>query len=134
MNWTKITIHHTASRDVSVDVIRRWHLKKGYSDIGYHFLIRKNGKLEAGRPLTKVGAHVKGKNRGNIGVCLTGNFQNHQPTKSQYLTLRIVLTLLKHAYQISADQVFLHKELAPTLCPGNNFNPQHGHLQGYTRS
>ena len=88
MNWNKITIHHSASRDVSANTIRRWHLKRGFSDIGYHFVIGKNGKLESGRPLTKTGEHVKGKNRRNVGVCLTGNFQKHHPTKKQFSTLR----------------------------------------------
>ena len=140
MNWNRITIHHTASRDVSAAVIRHWHLarlfegrklglSRGFTDIGYHFVIRRNGKLEAGRPLTKVGAHVKGKNRGNIGVCLTGNFQKHHPTKNQYSTLRTVLTLLKHAYQISPEEIFLHKDLAPPLCPGKNFNKVEACLQ-----
>lgn len=137
MNWNKITIHHSASRDVSADVIKRWHLaglfeerklglSRGFTDIGYHFVVRKSGKLEAGRPLTKVGAHVKGKNRGNIGICLTGNFEKAHPSQNQYLTLATVLRVLIHTYQISLHQVFLHRELASTLCPGKNFKKVEG--------
>lgn len=68
-----------------------------------------------------MGAHIKGKNKGNIGICLAGNFEVRYPSLEQYATLQIVLALLKHAYQIPSSRIFLHKELAPTSCPGKNF-------------
>jgi len=50
MKWEKITVHHSASKDVSVDTIRQWHLKRGFVDVGYAWIVRKNGDLEYGRP------------------------------------------------------------------------------------
>jgi N-acetyl-anhydromuramyl-L-alanine amidase AmpD len=61
------------SMDIGVAEIRRWHVgENGWSDIGYHYVIRRNGELEAGRPVGSVGAHAKGHNTGSIGVCLVG--------------------------------------------------------------
>jgi len=68
---TKIILHCTATpegRDVSVDEIRQWHLDRGWSDIGYHYVIDINGNLQDGRPLTRAGAHVRGYNKGSIGI------------------------------------------------------------------
>jgi len=67
MDWQKIVIHHTASptevrrsgKTVPVDaaMIREWHMTKGWSDIGYHFVIGPDGHCEEGRPLYRPGAH-----------------------------------------------------------------------------
>ena len=66
-------IHHTASPDWGVERIRKIHVEEnGWDDIGYHFVIRKNGTVETGRPLTKKGAHAKGRNE-YVGIALTGN-------------------------------------------------------------
>lgn len=59
--------------DIGAAEIWRWHTQdKGWSDIGYHYVIRRNGVVEAGRPLHKIGAHAKGHNSDSIGVCLIG--------------------------------------------------------------
>ncbi len=70
-----ITVHCSATppkQDVGVAEIRRWHKKKGWRDVGDHFVTRRNGDVELGRPLSQTGAHVKGHNRGNIGVYMVG--------------------------------------------------------------
>ena len=66
----KIIIHHSASPLITtVDDIRDWHVhNNGWSDIGYHYIILGDGSIEDGRPITKIGAHCKGKNRYSIGV------------------------------------------------------------------
>ena len=53
-----VVLHHSASRDVPAAEIHAWHLAKGWAGIGYHFVIRKNGSIERGRPLEMIGAHV----------------------------------------------------------------------------
>lgn len=71
----KIIIHCSATRegqDVTVDTIRKWHLKRGFSDIGYHYVIYADGSVHEGRPLTKIGAHTTGFNTGSIGICYIG--------------------------------------------------------------
>ena len=71
VDTTKAVIHHTASHDVSVDEIDRWHKERGWDGIGYHFVIRKDGTIEKGRNLAKKGTHAKGRNQ-MIGIVLTG--------------------------------------------------------------
>jgi len=58
--------------DIGVAEIEDWHKKRGFDMIGYHFVIRRNGALEHGRPIELVGAHVKGMNFRSLGVCLVG--------------------------------------------------------------
>ncbi len=71
MDLTKAVIHHTASHDVGVSTIDKWHRERGWDGIGYHFVIRSSGDIEIGRSLTLQGAHAKGRNH-YIGIALTG--------------------------------------------------------------
>jgi len=89
-NITHITIHCSDSAFGDVAIIRRWHTDKppkgrGWADIGYHFVVMNgcrahagqyrqddDGRIEYGRPLNAVGAHVAGHNKNNLGVCLIG--------------------------------------------------------------
>lgn len=72
----KIIVHCSASdlkEHDSVEVIKQWHVKdNGWNDIGYHYVITKNGDVHQGRPLKEVGAHCSGHNLDSVGVCLTG--------------------------------------------------------------
>jgi N-acetylmuramoyl-L-alanine amidase len=72
----KIIIHCSATpefSDFDVKDIRDWHVNgNGWSDVGYHYIIKLNGEVQFGRPENKIGAHVKGKNRSSIGVCYIG--------------------------------------------------------------
>ena len=71
----KLVIHCSDtddSLDFSARDIREWHLKRGWSDIGYHYVIRRNGRVETGRPLEIKGSHVRGENSDSIGICLVG--------------------------------------------------------------
>lgn len=72
----KLIVHCSdtpASMDIGEAEIRQWHVEeRGWSDIGYHFVIRRDGTVEVGRPLEKAGAHTHGHNKNSIGVCLVG--------------------------------------------------------------
>ena len=71
----KIIIHCSDSpegRDDKVEDIRRWHKNRGFSDIGYHFVIDLDGTIEPGRPICQAGAHCTGHNRDSIGICYIG--------------------------------------------------------------
>jgi len=70
-----LVVHCSATgpqQDIGVATIRLWHRAKGWSDVGYHFVIRLDGRLETGRPETVTGAHVEGHNHHSIGICLVG--------------------------------------------------------------
>ncbi|PMG37697.1 N-acetylmuramoyl-L-alanine amidase [Vibrio splendidus] len=113
-----ITVHCSATppkQDVDVAEIRRWHKKKGWRDVGYHFVIRRNGDVELGRPLSQTGAHVKGHNKGNIGVCMVGGCNTElQPednfTLAQRKALFGLVAALQEQFLISDESVKGHKD------------------------
>jgi N-acetyl-anhydromuramyl-L-alanine amidase AmpD len=94
-NINLIVVHCSAtppSADIGADEIRQWHKERGFHDIGYHYVIRRNGTLEIGRDVAKPGAHAKGHNAYSVGICLVGGVdKNGAPdanfTLSQYRTL-----------------------------------------------
>ena len=74
----KIIVHCTATaegKDYSVDTIRKWHLKRGWRDVGYHFLIQRDGTVDEGRPIEQSGAHTKGNNFDSIGLAYVGGVE-----------------------------------------------------------
>ncbi len=122
----KITIHSSAtppSMDVCSALIRQWHKARGWSDIGYHWVITRKGKLEQGRPMEYAGAHVKGHNTNNIGICLVGGVNEHGEPKNtftfqQWHTLKVTITLLSEVYGIPSSNIYGHRDLNPhTACP-----------------
>lgn len=71
----KVVVHCSATppeMDIGVKEIRQWHLERGWKDIGYHYVIRRDGTLEVGRPIELPGAHVRGHNKNSVGICLVG--------------------------------------------------------------
>lgn len=121
----KIIIHSSATpegRDDKVEDIRRWHKAKGWSDIGYHFVIELNGALRIGRPLERVGAHAKGHNRGSIGICYVGGADKDLKPKDtltddQQSTLEALIIDLKRSYS-TISEVIGHNEVSSKACPG----------------
>lgn len=70
---TQHIIHCSASEIGDVKAIRHWHQEQGWQDVGYHFVIRRDGEIEIGRQLTEIGAHCRGHNQQSIGTCLIGD-------------------------------------------------------------
>lgn len=120
-----VVLHHSVSSDVSAVDIDRWHRGQGWLGIGYHFVIRFDGRIERGRPLDTIGSHAgSGINGKSIGICLTGNFMNHLPTELQLRSLMELLAWLKKYYSehgINNLEVKLLREVAATACPGTLF-------------
>jgi N-acetylmuramoyl-L-alanine amidase len=92
-----------ANMDIGVKEIDRWHRQRGWLGIGYHYVIRRNGKVEYGRDLSKVGAHAEGFNAHSIGICMVGGCKmegdkqvpENNFTPEQWATLeKLVLRLL----------------------------------------
>jgi len=109
--------------DIGVDEIREWHIKeRGWKDIGYHYVIRRDGTIELGRPVTEVGAHCKGYNKNSIGICLVGGLRRNGRfakadanfTFEQYRVLKTLLNDLTEAYNA---EVKGHRDLKQTDCP-----------------
>ena len=81
----EIIIHCSATpegRDYTVEDIRRDHKKQGWSDIGYHYVIYRDGSIHEGRDVDLVGAHCSknGHNQHSIGICYIGGVENKPNT------------------------------------------------------
>ena len=103
-----LVVHCSATRpslDVGAKEIRQWHKNQGWEDIGYHYVIRRDGKVEKGRPEGMVGAHVAGFNATSVGVCMVGGVSQkdftkpeNNFTKEQFAGLKDLLATLSKKY------------------------------------
>ena len=121
-NIEYIIFHHTGTTArQSVETIHNFHKNtRGWSGIGYHFYIRRNGDIYKGRPTNKRGVHTKGQNYRSLAICLEGNFEIENPTEEQYKSSRELVEMLRHTYK--ELKVKQHKDFGDTKCAGANFN------------
>lgn len=135
----EIIIHCTATRPdwnstqsahEKVQEVRNWHLSRSWSDVGYHYLIDRDGTVVEGRPVEKTGAHVKGHNTGTIGVALFGGhgsaatdqFSDHY-TQEQAGALNHLLVELQQRFP-SINKVSGHNDYTNAkACPGFKVKP-----------
>ena len=136
MNPLNIIIHHSLTADgqmVNWQAIRKYHIEtNGWKDIGYHYGIENvYGQYEIlkGRFDNMTGAHAKGFNQDSIGICLIGNYDDHEPLPIQLdLLQRLVISLIT-IYGIKVANVLGHRETYARLgkpqlkiCPGRLFD------------
>lgn len=126
-NIEKIIIHCSATpegRDVNVETIKSWHVKgRGWSDIGYHYVIELNGMIKFGRPLEKSGAHTKGHNATSIGICYVGGIDKDKKpkdtrTEQQKESLIQLIDILLNDYPDAT--IHGHNEFSAKACPSFN--------------
>jgi len=119
----RIIIHHTGGADIDAysEQIHKWHLAAGYAGIGYHFVIRKSGEIERGRPAWAVGSHAYGANFDSLGIHLSGDFTYNKPTNFQIESCANLIANLCAEYVIPIDRKHIigHRETIATDCPGN---------------
>lgn len=113
-----IALHHRAGNG-DVQSIHKQHLNQGYTGIGYHFYIRKDGTIYTGRPVDTIGAHCKGKNDCSVGVCFEGNFEYEVMSDAQIKAGQFIVSYLKKSYPNA--KVVGHRDLMATACPGKSF-------------
>lgn len=117
-----IVIHHTGypDGDASAAQIHDWHYGQGWVGIGYHWVIRKDGRLEFGRPEWAVGSHCYGFNHRSIGIHLSGCFDDVKPTAAQIETCAELIRDICDDYNIPLHRANVkgHCELNETDCPG----------------
>ena len=124
---TEIIVHCTATpegKDFTVADIRRWHLQRGFNDIGYHWVIYRDGSVHSGRDISKSGAHAVGWNANSIGICYIGGCATDGKTPKDTRTpqqktalLKLVKELCK-TYHIPANRVLGHRETGANKgCP-----------------
>ena len=115
----KVVVHYTVSPDIPASTIKQWHVAKGWGDIGYHKVLRRDGSVELGRPESEIGVHTKGFNKESLAVVLTGSDDlSWYPSNAQEASLKRVVNDWQAKYNIPDNLVFLHKELNQTSCAG----------------
>jgi len=124
---THIVIHTAAwPGDPDIEDIRRVHVdENGWSAVGYHYLIRKDGSIEKGRPEGNVGAHCRagGMNRKAIGICCSGHGDISPFTVQQVETLCSLVNVLRRRNSIDIAHVIGHREAgAAKTCPGTKID------------
>lgn len=124
-----VVIHHTGNPtddDLSAEEINTSHQAQGWTCIGYHYVIRKDGTIEEGRPHWTVGAHAYGFNSRTIGIHVCGNFEIGEPTQAQIESLAMLLANVCYDYglPIDKDHVVAHRDLMATACCGENLYNQ----------
>lgn len=117
----KIIVHCSDTpdnRDVDAAEIRRWHMQdNGWNDIGYHFVIKRDGTLEAGRPFLRAGAHTRGNNADSVGICMVGR-STFAP--EQFATLDAVIGTIRAAL-MNKLPVFGHRDFdSGKTCPNDH--------------
>ena len=121
VNIDTIVIHHSASPlNTTVNNIERWHRARGFSDIGYHFLIDSAGIIHKGRPVNQVGAHCKGHNINSIGICGIGNntILGQHWTSEQVVCIQEFVSWLCDIFEIYTIEGHRDMPGASTECPG----------------
>ena len=122
-NITTIIIHCAATKptmDIGAKEIEQWHRARGFFGIGYHYVIRRDGTIETGRPLEKAGAHAEGHNADSIGICMAGGIDNkgkpqNNFTDAQWASLKSLTLGLVHHYK--GLRIIGHNEVSNKTCP-----------------
>ena len=115
-----IVLHHAAAHTCTAQQIDNWHKGNGWSGIGYHFFIRKDGSIYRGRPEWAVGAHASGRNSDTIGVCVEGNYEEERTMpQTQKNSVKEILRYLKGKYPKA--ELKGHRDVGATGCPGKYY-------------
>ena len=128
----EIIVHCTATRPewmsdnstaAKVKEVTKWHLDRGWSDCGYHYLIDLDGTTAEARPVEKAGAHAKGHNAHSIGISLFGGHGGDQDDKfaenftpEQDRALRRLIAQLRMEYP-AIKTIRGHNEVSAKMCP-----------------
>ena len=131
----KIIIHCSATpegRKTSAEEIKSWHLERGFSDIGYHYIVHLDGSISYGRNIDKIGAHSRGQNKMSIGVCYIGGLDEcldpkDTRTPQQKESLLILLKTLKKLH--SKSVIYGHRDFSEKDCPSFNAFEEYKYIE-----
>tara|TARA_R110000744_G_scaffold203446_3_gene322337 strand:+ start:41607 stop:42032 length:426 start_codon:yes stop_codon:yes gene_type:complete len=136
----KLIVHCSATREgqeISAATINKWHKKRGWAGIGYHYVIGLNGLIEYGRPVEKQGAHVKGFNKSSIGICYIGGVEAQRDSKgkwpakdtrteAQKCSLEELLIVLKKLHPEAV--IHGHRDFSAKACPSFDATEEYKNL------
>lgn len=117
--------HCTATpegKDYTVADVRAWHKQRGWSDIGYHYVVYRDGRIMLGRPVGQVGAHVEGHNTGTVGASYIGGLTKDRKAAKDTRTpaQRAAMTWLTQQLRAkfpAISKVTGHNQYAAKACP-----------------
>ena len=120
----KIIVHCSATpegRDVSTAEIKRWHTEeRGWSDIGYHWVIELHGSRHLGRHEEVTGAHRKGHNSDSIGICYVGGTdvdRDPKDTRTEEQKAEMINLLSELLDKYPDSVIYGHRDFADKACP-----------------
>lgn len=123
-NIKELIVHCSATpegKDYSVDTIRQWHLQRGFSDIGYHYVVYRDGSIHIGRDESVIGAHCTGHNTNSIGVCYIGGVATDGKTPKDTRTAEQKQSLVKLLKELKIKypqaSIYGHRDFANKACP-----------------
>lgn len=114
-------------KNISITDIEKWHKKRGFTKIGYHFVIYLNGEVKQGRNIKEIGAHCKRHNSRSIGICyIGGRDKKGNPkdtrTEEQKDSIRKLIKELQMKYT-GIKKVVGHREYnSGKMCPCYDVN------------
>jgi N-acetyl-anhydromuramyl-L-alanine amidase AmpD len=125
-----LVVHCSAtkpSQDIGAKEIDAWHRKAGWLMIGYHFVIRRDGTIENGRPVDRVGSHVRGHNSNSIGICMVGGVDDKMRpadnyTAEQKAALFGLLSELRRQHPEAS--IVGHRDLSPDTNKDGRVTPE----------
>ncbi|MBX9735553.1 MAG: peptidoglycan recognition protein family protein [Phycisphaerales bacterium] len=128
---SRITVHHdgmnpftSTSQNESarrLELIRQSHVnKRGWADIGYHYILDPAGRVWQGRSVQYQGAHVQDQNENNLGIMCMGNYDRQSPTPAMLTSLMRFVGSQMKLYGVPTNRVYTHQEINPTECPGRS--------------
>lgn len=115
----KIVLHHAEDSICTVQQIHSWHLGNGWTGIGYHFFVRKDGTIYRGRPENAIGAHVSGANTNTLGICAEGSYMTEIMPTAQLNAIKWLIQYLDNKY--GQLPIYGHREVGSSNCPGTNY-------------
>jgi len=120
----EIIVHCSATpegKDYTIDDIRKWHKQRGFSDIGYHYVVYRDGSVHVGRDVDLIGAHCTGHNTGSIGVCYIGGCDKDGKTPKDTRTGKQIDALFDLLVQLRSiypnARIHGHRDFANKACP-----------------
>lgn len=120
----EIIVHCSATpegKDYTVDDIRKWHLARKFSDIGYHYVVYRDGTIHKGRDESKIGAHCTGHNSHSIGVCYIGGCASDgkipKDTRTDKQKASLVSLLRDLSRKYPGASIHSHRDYANKACP-----------------
>jgi N-acetylmuramoyl-L-alanine amidase len=125
-------------KDYSVKDIDAWHKARGWSGIGYHYVVYRDGTIKAGRDIEKTGAHVEGRNTGTVGCCYIGGLdkrgKNPRDTRTVAQRASMIWLTKKLAETYGLARISGHNQYASKACPSFDVRTdQLGNIPGYQR-